>query len=175
MKKVFLFLKETFSKRKYSATFVFTSFVVFLFFLWTPNLSFIFGFLSSPEYTLPDKISFFFEYFKVFPSSFSTLSQITTIIISLLVGLNSALIVRFLDSLRKIDRTCSVKTGVGFFAGFLGIGCSSCGSFVLSLIFGAGVSSSILANLPFSGQEFAFASIALLSFSVISFYKKLSF
>lgn len=172
MKRVALFLKEVFSNRKYSLVFSASALLVLLVSIWLPNLKFILGFLFSFENSLLEKAKFFFNSLNFFFSNFSSLSQATTIIIALLVGFNVVLMMKLFHKSRKVNKVCYSGTGAGFVAGFFGIGCASCGSFLLASIFGVGTSLGILSQLPLSGQEFSLISIGILAFSIKSLYGK---
>lgn len=61
----------------------------------------------------------------------------------------------------------------GTMLGLVGVGCASCGSVVLSSIFGLGATAGFLALLPLRGLEFSFISIILLIVSITLVSKKI--
>lgn len=68
------------------------------------------------------------------------------------------------------------NTGVGWIGmilGFLGVGCTSCGSLVLSSIFGLAATASFIGILPFRGLEFGILGALLLLFSTYLIVKKI--
>lgn len=68
--------------------------------------------------------------------------------ISLLSGLNFAMLVFYLKKRIRIQK--NLDTGfIGMFTGFLGIGCASCGSIILSSILGLTVATSFFKSIAF--------------------------
>lgn len=55
---------------------------------------------------------------------------------------------------------------VGIIVGFLGVGCSACGSLILSSLFGLAGAAVVVKILPFNGYEIGFVSIVLLAVSI---------
>ena len=69
-----------------------------------------------------------------------------------------------------------VVGGTGFLgtvAGVFGVGCTSCGSVLLSIIFGVGTASTLLGILPFQGVEIGFIGVLLQLLSVYLISHKL--
>ena len=62
----------------------------------------------------------------------------------------------------------------GLVSGVFGIGCASCGTFILSALLGfAGVAGAV-AFLPFGGEEFGILGVVLWGFSVYVISKKIT-
>jgi len=51
---------------------------------------------------------------------------------------------------------------VGMITGLLGVGCASCGSVILSSVFGVGATAGFIGVLPLRGSEFGLLGVALL-------------
>lgn len=65
--------------------------------------------------------------------------------------------------------TVRIEAGIGvlgLLVGFLGIGCSVCGSIILSSIFGLTTTTVLVSFLPFGGLEFGGVGIFLLLLSI---------
>ena len=93
------------------------------------------------------------------------ISFATTVAVAILFGINIAL---FIYAYR--ERTTAPKGTIpalgGFISGVFGIGCASCGSFLLGSFLASIGASWFLAYLPFHGAEFGFLAIILLLISI---------
>lgn len=98
-------------------------------------------------------------------TTMSVLNFYSLIIISVLTGLNIALLLRVFKNLAF--QKAQMAFGMGSIFGLAGSGCASCGLPVLGLL---GLSSSVV-NLPFKGLEISVLSILMLVFSFIYLYK----
>tara|TARA_Y100000310_G_scaffold111677_1_gene110078 strand:- start:1888 stop:2124 length:237 start_codon:yes stop_codon:yes gene_type:complete len=66
-------------------------------------------------------------------------------------------------------------TGIGgFISGIFGIGCATCGSFIITPLLALIGAGGFLTLLPFGGEEFGFLGVGLLGFSVMSVAKKIN-
>jgi len=63
---------------------------------------------------------------------------------------------------------------LGAIVGLVGVGCASCGSVILSSVFGFTVAAGILTFLPFKGLEFSFVSLIFLGMSIVWLGRKIS-
>jgi len=105
----------------------------------------------------------------LFTASFQALLFFTAI----LSGINISLFVFYFK--RRVGMQRSAGVGfLGIAGGFLGVGCSACGSVVLSSIIGIGASSQFVATLPLEGYEFSLLSIGLLVFANLYLAKKIA-
>lgn len=100
-----------------------------------------------------------------FISNSTNLTRTFVLIISILSGLNFSMLVFYLK--KRISLQKNIGTGfLGMIAGILGIGCASCGSIILSSIFGLTAATNFLRVLPFNGLEFGIVGILLLLLSI---------
>lgn len=86
--------------------------------------------------------------------------------VSLLFGINVSLLVYRIQISKKVNQGSATTSGVGLFAGLLGIGCASCGTVLVSAfvpLVGAG---GALTFLPLGGQELLVVAVLLLGFSI---------
>ena len=107
-----------------------------------------------------------FSLFMSIQTNFSVVSASYTIAISILFGVNVALIVYYIRSRQdaKIGSGTTLSAG-GLISGIFGVGCASCGTFIIGSllsIFGVSV---LLSFLPFGGEEFGFIGVGLLIYS----------
>ena len=72
---------------------------------------------------------------------------------------------------RKMNN--QIKGVIGIIVGFLGVGCASCGSLILSSIFGLSVTASFIGFLPFKGLELGILGIVILLISIYLVAKKI--
>ncbi len=97
-----------------------------------------------------------------------------TFVIAVLLGINVAMAAYYFKNKTAALRQGGAAGFFGAFAGFLGVGCSACGSVALnSLLFSIGVGGA-LSYLPLGGQEFAILSIFLLLLSVYQISRNIS-
>lgn len=148
------------------------SVLIFLFAVWLPNFSFIGEIITSQYFGTSEKIEILFSSLKAFKTNLMPLSRIILVTISLLFGLNISLFVFYLKRRIKLQKEAGLSVG-GIIAGMVGIGCASCGSFILTSLFGMSASVAFLGLLPLGGHEFGILSIAILGYSIISISKKI--
>lgn len=109
------------------------------------------------------------DFFKLNSTFFS---RTIAIVISVLSGINLAMFVFYIKRRIKLYKS----SGLGFLAalvGLLGIGCASCGSVLITSIFGFGATA-FLGFLPFHGLEIGFLGIAFLLLSIYLLADKIS-
>lgn len=157
---------------RYFVLALFVSFLLFLFAVWLPNFSFVREIISSQYFSFPEKISILANSLQAFKTNFRPLGQIILVAVSLLFGLNISLFTFYLKRRMGLQKETGMSLG-GIIAGMLGVGCASCGSFILSSLFGAGLSAALVSFLPLRGQEFGIFSIVILVFSNVSVAKKI--
>lgn len=157
---------------RYVILVLFISFPLFLFAIWLPNFSFVKEVITSQYFSVSEKVSILLSSLRAFQTNFQPLGQIMLITVSLLFGLNMSLFIFYLKRRIKLQKEAGLSTS-GIVAGMLGVSCASCGSFIISSLFGVSASVSFLGLLPFNGQEFAIISIVILGFSIVSMAKKI--
>jgi hypothetical protein len=142
-----------------------------------PNTAILWQIFSSSSVTFGAKLQFLLSVYGSLFTNFSSFSAVYTVTISVLFGLNSALLVYYIVRRRGTGLSNAGGNTAGFFglvSGFFGIGCAACGSVIVSgllTLFGAG---GLLALLPFHGAEFGLLGVILLSFSVFQLCKRIS-
>lgn len=145
---------------------------VFLFSIWLPNFSFVGEIITSEYFTVNEKVSILFSSLGAFQTNFRPFGRVALVAISLLFGLNTSLFIFYLKRRVVLQKAAGMSIG-GMLAGLIGIGCASCGSFILASIFGMSASAAFIGLLPFRGQEFAVAGIVILGLSVVLISKKI--
>ncbi|MDH5442125.1 MAG: hypothetical protein OEX08_00765 [Candidatus Nomurabacteria bacterium] len=151
---------------------ILTAVFVFVFSLAISNFSALRSLLSSGVFRGFEKIKLFIT-FMVPSGNVTTLNYILTIIISILLGVQIAILVNYIKKRRTSSTALAGSThGVaGFTSGILGMGCAACGSVVITSIFGT-TGGILLSSLPLHGAEFLLLSIVIIAISTIWLIKK---
>ena len=151
------------------ATFVLTT--------WLGNLGLVWQIATSEWLPLADKARILVALVGSIGTNFTVFSAICAIAIATLFGMNVAAIAYvFRQQRRQITQSgqgATVASLGGLMSGLFGIGCAACGTFVLgpTLAFlGAGT---LVAALPFGGEEFGALGVGLLSLSLVMCAKKI--
>ncbi len=135
--------------------------------VWLQNIPLIVNVFLSPLFTLLDKLSFLLRLLGGITTSITVLSATLIVIVSLVFGVNIALL---LYSFRRGQQS-KLSAGAGTFGGLLtavfGAGCASCGTYLLGATLASLGASGLLSFLPLGGQEFLLGSIVLLTASVV--------
>ncbi|MEK7638926.1 MAG: hypothetical protein AAB388_02060 [Patescibacteria group bacterium] len=167
---VFSVFAKVFRKGQYQSLALLIALVVFSVAVLLPNLGLIGSVLTRSTSSLGSKISLIAELYGSIVTNFTVFSAIYTVAISILIGLNGALLVYYIRRAR-IGKRSEGKlhlTSVGaLVSSVLGIGCAACGSVILTTLFTSFGIGGLLVYLPLHGGEFALLGIALL---LTSFY-----
>ena len=158
-------LKTVFAKKGYVALAVVIALVFFLATVFISNYSFLGYVLSSPKHSVLEKAMLFWTSIGYFETGFTRSSQIITILISLLAGLNVAMSVYYVRRKLSFDRSSGVGV-LGLVSGVFGIGCSACGSVLFTSVFGLSATTALTTKLPLHGTEFGILGVLLLLASI---------
>lgn len=166
--------KKIFGNIKYLVLAVIVAFITFVFAVWLPNLKLIFGIVFSSAVTLPQKVKFLVSTLGAIKTNFTVFWASYTVIIAILFGVNVSMFIYYLKNKQEVWRNKNAAAGLGGAAsGILGIGCSTCGTFVLSYLLAFIGAGWIISFLPLGGQEFGLLGIGLLGFSIYLITKKI--
>jgi len=171
---LFQALQKVFRKPIYILLALVTSFAVFAFAVWLPNISLIVKVMGHPGISLTQKLDLPISLLGSIVTNFTLLSALYTITIAILFGINVAIFVYFLR--RRITDVEQSGIATGFFgitSGVIGMGCAACGSFLLTSLLSLVGASGILAFLPLGGGEFGILGVILLSVSIYLTAKKI--
>lgn len=137
--------------------------------VWITNLPLLKEVLFGSRFGLGAKLEILVTSLGAIESNFHAFSRTITLAIVFLFGINVAMVVHYLRDRFALDRAAG--TGIaGTIVGMLGVGCASCGSVLVSALFGSGV----VALLPLHGVEFGLFGIAILLVSIYLAAKKIS-
>lgn len=140
-----------------------------------PNLQIMRWAIGSPVMAAGEKLYFLANVlaggYRIDLLSFAAFFTFT---IAVLFGVNIAMAAYYFKNKGIISRRDGMTGFFGAFAGFLGVGCSACGSVVLSSLLSIVGIGSALSYLPLGGREFAILSIFLLLLSICQISRKIS-
>lgn len=126
-----------------------------------------------PAVNFAHRILLTLESFRAVPLNLSTFAIVFILIIAVLTGINIALLVYYFRRRAQFFRGSSMGF-LGIASGIIGVGCSACGSVILSSFIGLSASWALIGWLPLHGAEFSILAILLLLYSIFSLSQKLS-
>jgi len=137
--------------------------------LFIPNWDFLRFGLTVGGFDGLEKLQFIYHFYWTLGSNFTPLSAVLTVLISVLFGLQMAALLFYIKSMRhegRIVRTSGALSVGGFVSGLFGIGCSACGSVIITGVLSTVGASGLLTLLPLGGEEFSLIAVGLLSYSL---------
>lgn len=152
-------MRNIITSGRFQATFTLTALTYFLLIILLMNSELVVSTLSG-DFSLAYKFSILSSLVAGFGTAFTFQGQLSLILISLLTGLNIALI------LHKVSKTSKISSA-GIFLGMAGSGCASCGLPIISLL---GLTGGLV-YLPWHGFEISLIAIILLAVSLIVLLK----
>ncbi len=143
---------------------------VFGFAILLPNLQLISLVFGDSSVSLGDKLGLLGS----ITTNFMLLSAITTVVISLLVGANVALVLYLYRRKRAgLNKGGVAVSTFGTIVGIFGVGCAACGSLILTGLLSAVGGITVLAVLPFKGQELGIVGVAALLYATYFLVQKI--
>ena len=154
-----------------------TALVIFVLTTWLGNLGLIWQIITSAGLPLVDKMRVLIALTGSIGTNFSIFSAACTIAITILFGLNLAVMIYAAReqqmTAKQTGPALSLASIGGLITGLFGTGCAACGTLLLSpalAFLGAGT---LIALLPFGGEEFSALGVAMLSLSLILSARKI--
>lgn len=108
----------------------------------------------------------------MFATNFTLASQVMIVTVAIMAGVNIAMLCFYFKKSMAIRRA-SGASALGLVIGTFGVGCSACGSVVLSSFLGITTASALVSWLPLRGAEFGIASIVLVGTLIYILAKKI--
>lgn len=143
------------------------AFTAFAFMLWLPNWSFVSFVFENTNVSWGDKVTFLFTLLGSIVTNFTVLGAFGIALAALLFGIQIALTMYLLrERSFAMAGKSAAASGAGMSIGLLGIGCSACGSLILTAVLPAIGASGVLALLPLRGAEFSLLGILIIALSV---------
>lgn len=168
-------LVKIFTQLRYVQVAVLVTVIVLSAAILYPNISIIWQVSTAADVSLLSKLHFIWSLYGLLFSNFTLIAAFNTVIISVLLGINIALLVYYIRRRQAGSRNTSGNAFglTGAVAGVFGLGCAACGSVILTAFltwFGLG---GLLLLLPFHGAEFGILAIVLLGASISRLLKKI--
>jgi len=105
-------------------------------------------------------------------TNYHTLDLVMLLSSALLAGLQTAMVMAHLSLKVKVGQEAGLSV-VGIVSSLLGVGCASCGSILITSLFGIGTTGVIAQYLPLGGMEFGLVGIVILVVMIMMTAKKL--
>lgn len=158
---------QVFRRPSYMTLAVASGVAVFMLAVLLPNASLIADIFGSPAVSFAAKVKFVGALLGGIGTNFTALSAFSTIAISALFGINSAMMVYRLRRKKTMVKPKEAIAGLGGLAGgALGIGCAACGSLLLNSFLAFWGGAGVLALFPLGGVEFGALGALLLVVSL---------
>src|SRR3989339_780960 len=122
--------------------------------VWLPNLGLINFVLRSDNFSASQKLLIFWQLLLTLTTNFSWWPRLAIMVLAGLSALNLSFLIYYYKKSFSLGAWAGLGFG-GILSSVLGMGCISCGSALLTSIFGFSAAISFLGYLPFKGQEFA--------------------
>ncbi|MEK7134244.1 MAG: hypothetical protein AAB805_00045 [Patescibacteria group bacterium] len=168
-------LREVFGNPAYMLLSGVVSFVAFSLAVWLPNARLLFTVAASEDASLFETLAFAFHLLLSITTNFTVLSATYTIAIALLIGANTACIIYvFRRQKSMVPKTGAVAGFFGVASGILGVGCTACGTLILTSALATFGGAGALAFLPLRGGEFGIAGVFLLFVSLFFLAKQIT-
>ncbi len=131
-----------------------------------PSFSLLHIVFADSTVSLADKLGLLWSLLGSLGTNFTTLSAVTTVMTSLLIGVNVTLIV-YLYRRQKTRLSAGgvAVSSLGAFLGMFGVGCAACGSLLLMAFLSSFGGIGLLALLPLHGQEIGILGVLALSYA----------
>ena len=162
----------TFRQWHYVILALFVATILLFIAIWLPNLSFLWYLFTNSTFSWVTRLSILSGSLATLKLNSTLLSRIVLLVLVVLAGVNVSMLAYYLKRRFTLGREVGMSL-FGTTLGLVGVGCVSCGSVVLSSIFGLGATAGFLTLLPLRGLEFGLVSILLLVVSIALVSKKI--
>jgi hypothetical protein len=166
-----------FTQLNYLTLALLVAYVVFTLAVWLPNLDLIMMVLGTKVSTVMTKLSFLWSLYGSITTNFTVVSAVYTTTISVLFGVQVALLTYYVRRVRggvRSIKTAGVTSLGGLISGIFGIGCAACGTFILTSVLTLFGVTGFLTFLPFGGEEFGVIGVFLLLYAIGLLLKKIA-
>lgn len=159
-------LQEVFKNYRYVIIAALFGFFIFSFSVWLRNLPLLKTIVVSPAFSFSDKIIIFVKFLGGIATNVSPFSAVLIVTMSILFGINASMFIYYIKQAKEVPRKEGAGAMGAFVSGMFGVGCASCGSFLLGSLLVSFGASGIITLLPLRGEELSILSIILLSLSI---------
>lgn len=170
-------LAQVFSKGWYVLLAAIIALATFVLTTWLGNLGLVWQIATSQWLPMADKAKILLALIGSIGTNFTMFSASCAVAIAVLFGMNLAVITFiFREQRRQETQSGQIVTATslgGLMSGLFGIGCAACGTFVLSPVLAFLGAGTLVAVLPFGGEEFGALGVGMLSLSLVISAKKI--
>lgn len=152
---------DIFRKPQYLVFAVFVTACITMCMTLIQNIPFIKTIWTTDTFSLFGKLNISFQSLYAFNTNLTHLSQFFHIIIALLIATHLTFLIYYYRARRRLEGSAGIGF-IGIFSGIVGIGCSVCGSVVLSSLIGLSAATTLITMLPLRGVEFSLLAIIIL-------------
>lgn len=149
---------------KYLGLIVVITLAILIFFAWTPNRELLWETLRSPSIHPYLKRKLFWGITGSLFTNLHLFDLVMLVVSASLAGLQTALVVAHVRCKVRMGQVAGLSL-IGTLSSLLGVGCSACGSVLLTGILGVS-GAALLQKLPFKGMELGLLGIAVLALSI---------
>lgn len=165
-------LHDIFSKPTYVMLALILAVFIWAGIIWLSAYQVIVYALTSDLFDWIAKLKIIWTSLGSFNTNFTLSSQISVVAVSLLSGVNFSMLVYHFRSNFLLQKNSGMGM-LGVVVGTFGVGCSACGSVLLSSLFGVGTATLFVSWLPLQGIEFSIIGILLILISIYLLAKKI--
>ena len=166
-------MRQVFSMWQYWLVSLGVAVMIVLITILLSQYQFIASILDSKIFDASVKLKVILSSLGSFQTNLTLEDQIFAVTIALLSGITMAMVVYYFKHRFSLQMAAGTSF-LGVLVGLFGVGCSACGSVVVSTIFGIGAASAFLGALPFKGTEISILSILILLGSICMIAKKIA-
>lgn len=156
---------QTLREPVYLTITILTTLISIIFISAIQNLNLAISSITYDGLTASDRLDLFTDILPIF-GKHQMIYEIGIILISILLGINIAMMIKTYNSGKYENFWSSATTGVASFLGIVSVSCVACGVVALGGILSLFGATGILLAMPYQGQELLIPAIILLIISI---------
>ncbi|PJE58539.1 MAG: hypothetical protein COU81_00150 [Candidatus Portnoybacteria bacterium CG10_big_fil_rev_8_21_14_0_10_36_7] len=168
-----IFFKTVFSDLYYVVLAILVSLGFFIFSVWLSSYNLLYHTLTSNLLSFSYKLALTFNFWELIRINLLAPNLFLVSLVAILFGINISALVFYIKKQIAISRSAKISVWASLIS-FLGIGCLSCGSVIISSLFGFSATAAFIGFLPFHGYEFGIIGILSLLISIYLLSKKIN-
>jgi len=145
---------------------------IILLMAWLPNWELLKDTILNQDTSLSYKINLTISLAGALVTNYRYVDLLLLLTSSVLAGVQTAVVSYYFKQRIKTRREAGLGI-VGIFSSMLGVGCASCGSIIITSIFGLGTTGVVVRYFPLRGMEFGIIGIAILVISLVMTIRKI--
>lgn len=165
-------VKTVLSRPRYIALSAFVAVSLVIINSLLPQRELIKTIFSSETFSWSARVKIVWNLLVTLGANVTLFGKVLSIAVALTAGLSIALLVYYFRRRLQLD-LAGGSSLVGIILSFIGVGCASCGSVILSSFIGLSATAAFIGFLPLGGLEIGLLSLVLLGWSIVSVTKKI--